>query len=79
MDKTLAQISTKEFEEIVVRTIDRRLNVWFTQLIDAWTGLPGEEEGEVKLEFADSLKRALEQARSGEGVDLKTFREQIGR
>ena len=79
MDKTLAQISTKELEEIVVRTIDRRLDVWFTQLIDAWTGLPGEEEGEVKPEFADSLKRALEQARSGEGVDLKTFREQIGR
>jgi len=30
-------------------------------------------------EFADSLRRALEQSRSGQSLDLKTFREQIGR
>ena len=78
MEKALADLSTKEFEELVERAIDERLKVWLTQLVDAWTGL--EEEGtELQAEFAASLKRALEQARSGESVDLQTFREQLGR
>ena len=34
---------------------------------------------ELQPEFAASLRQSLEQARSGEGIDLKTFREQIGR
>jgi len=66
-------------EELVERTIDRRINVWLTQLMDALTGLQKKEEGaELQLEFAASLRRALEQARSGEGIDLKTFRYQSG-
>jgi hypothetical protein len=32
----------------------------------------------LQHEFAASLRRALEQARSGEGIDLQTFRDQIG-
>jgi hypothetical protein len=63
MEKVLAQLSTKEFEEIVERTIDRRLEVWFTQLVDVWTSLQ-EEETELQAGFADSLRRALEQVRS---------------
>jgi len=65
-------------EELVERTIDRQISVWFTQLMDALTGLQKEEGAELQHEFAASLRRALEQARSGEGIDLKTFRDQSG-
>lgn len=78
MEKTLAQLTTSEFEDVVVRTIDQRLGIWFTQLIDAWTDLLDKEDSEIRSEFAVSLKIALEQARAGEGTDLKTFREQLG-
>jgi len=78
MEKTLGELSTKEFESLVERTIDRRLAVWLTQLMDALTSLEEEESAALRPEFAASLRCALEQARSGEGVDLKTFREQIG-
>lgn len=76
--ETLAQLTTSEFEDVVVRTIDQRLGIWFTQLIDAWTDLLDKEDSEIRSEFAVSLKIALEQARAGEGTDLKTFREQLG-
>jgi len=79
MEKTLGALSAKEFEELVERTIDRRLEVWLTQLADAWIGWQEEESAELQPEFAASLKRALEQARSGEGIDLKSFRDQMGR
>jgi hypothetical protein len=79
MEKALAALSTREFEELVERTIDRRLEVWLTQLADAWVGWQEEESAELQPEFAASLRRALEQARSGEGVDLKSFRDQTGR
>lgn len=78
MEKTLVELSARELEELVERTIDRRINVWFTQLIDALTGMQEEEGAELRHEFAASLRRALEQTRLGEGIDLKTFRDQIG-
>jgi hypothetical protein len=78
VEKTLVELSASEFEELVERTIDRCIDVWFTQLIDALTGLQEEEGAELQHEFAASLRRASEQARSGEGIDLKTFRDQIG-
>ncbi len=78
MSRTLADLSQEELEELIGRTIDRRLDVWLTQLMDALTGSQ-EEEGELRPEFAASLRRSLKQARAGEGVDLKTFRDQIGR
>ena len=79
MEKTLGALSAKEFEELVERTIDRRLEVWLTQLVDAWIGWQEEESAEFEPEFAASLRRALEQARSGDGIDLKSFRDQMGR
>ena len=72
-------LSVEEFEELVERTIDRRLEVWLTQLMDALIGSQEEKSAELQPEFAASLRRSLEQARSGEGIDLQTFREQIGR
>ena len=78
MEKTLEALSAKELEELVERTIDSRLEVWLTQLMDALIGLQDEENAALQPEFAASLRRALEQARSGEGADLKTFVESSG-
>lgn len=79
METALGTLSTEEFEELVEHAIDRRLEVWLTQLTDALMGLQDEENADLRSEFAASLRRSLEQARSGEGIDLQTFREQIGR
>ena len=79
MEKTVGALSAKEFEELVERTIDRRLEVWLTQLTDVWIGWQKEEGAELEPAFAASLRRALEQARSGEGIDLESFRDQLGR
>ncbi len=77
-ERALEALSTQEFEELVERTIDKRLEVWLTQLMDAFIGW--QEEGtELRPEFAASLRHSLEQARSGKGIDLKTSREQVGR
>lgn len=75
--RALGVLSTEEFEELVERAIDRRLEVWFTQLMDALIGLQEEEDTALNLEFADALRLSLEQARSGKGVDLGIFRSQI--
>ena len=79
MEKALGELSVDEFEGLVEHAIDRRLQVWLTQLMDAMIGFQDEENAELQSAFAVSLRRSLEQARSGEGVDLKTFREQLGR
>jgi len=79
MQTTLSQLSTDEFEQLIERTIDKRFEVWFAQLADALSGSREEDTAELKPEFAASLRRVLQQAHAGEGVDLKTFREQIGR
>jgi len=78
MEKTLGTLSVEEFTGLVEHTIDRRLQVWFIQLLDAVTGLQEEENAEFQPAFAASLRRSIEQARSGEGVDLKTFQKQLG-
>ena len=79
MEKALEALSAEEFEKLVERTIDRRFEVWLTQLMDALIGMQEEESAELRPEFAASLRRSLEQARSGEGIDLETFRAQIRR
>ena len=79
MEKTLADLSPDEFEELIGRVIDRKLEVWFTQFIDALSGVQGGEEEALRPEFATSLRRSLEQAHSGDSMNLKAFRDQIGR
>jgi len=79
MDKTMGELTAEEFEELVERTIDRRLVVWLTQLTDALEGEDDEGSAEFRPEFAVSLRRSVEQARSGQGIDLKAFRGEIGR
>ncbi|MBA4379623.1 MAG: hypothetical protein C0393_02870 [Anaerolinea sp.] len=77
MNKTVAQLSTDEFEKVVERTMDRRLEVWMTQLMDALTGLQEDPTASLAPDFARSLERAMQQARAGEGVDLESLRHQI--
>jgi hypothetical protein len=76
MEKTLGELTSEEFAELVERTIDRRLEVWLTQLMDALVGSQEEDGASLKPEFAASLRRSLEQARVGEGMDLEAFRKQ---
>lgn len=76
MERALGTLSTKEFEELIEHTIDRRLGVWLTQLTDAWVNHLDEENTNLRPEFAASLKRSLDQAQLGEGIDLETFRKQ---
>ena len=76
MNKTLAELSTEEFEIMIGQAIDKRLEIWLTQLMDALSG-EQQEEKEFRPEFAASLKRSLEQMHSGEGVDIRTIRDRI--
>jgi hypothetical protein len=76
---TVGELTAQELERLVERTIDRRLEVWLTQVVDALMGLQEEEGAALQPEFAASLRRALEQVRAGEGTDLASFRQQIGR
>jgi len=76
MNKTLNQLSTNEFESLVERAVDKRLEVWMTQLMDALTSID-EPSGELHPEFAESLQKAIKQSENGEGMDLKSFRKEI--
>jgi hypothetical protein len=78
MAKNLGELTAEEFEELVERTIDKRFEVWLTQLMDAFEGLSDENGDELRPEFAASLSRSLEQARSGEGSPLNTIRPEVG-
>ena len=77
MNKTLSQLSTNEFETLVERAVDRRLEVWMTQLMDALTSID-EPASELRPEFAASLRMAIKQSEMGEGMDLESFRKEIG-
>jgi hypothetical protein len=79
MARNLGELTAKEFEELVERAIDRRFEVWLTQLMDAFEGLTDENGDELRPDFAASLRRSLEQARSGEGTTLDLFRRELGR
>jgi len=79
MAKSLSELTAEEFEELVERTIDKRFEVWLTQLMDAFEGVSDENGDELRPEFAASLRRSLEQARSGVGTPLNTFRSELGR
>jgi hypothetical protein len=77
MNKTLSQLSTDEFETLVERAVDRRLEVWMTQLMDALTSID-EPASEFRPEFAKSLRESIKQYEAGEGTDLKSFRDKLG-
>ena len=79
MSTALQELSTEQVEQLIERTIDRRLQVWLEQVLDALTVSDDEDKSALRPEFTESLRRSLAQARAGEGMDLKSFREQIAR
>ena len=78
MARNLGELTAEEFEELVERTIDKRFEVWLTQLMDAFEGLSDENGDELRPEFAASLRRSLQQAGAKEGMALQTFRNAPG-
>lgn len=79
MTSTLKELSVEQVEQLIEHTIDRRLQVWLEQILDALTVSDEEEKAELRPEFAESLRRSLMQAHAGDALDLETFREKIGR
>lgn len=78
MAKSVGDLTVQEFEELVGRVVDRRMQVWLDQFLDDLRGFDEEDQAELRPEFADGLRRAIEQARRGEVLDLRTFRDQLG-
>jgi uncharacterized protein YbjT (DUF2867 family) len=79
MAKSLSELTAEEFEELLARTIDKRFGVWLTRMMDAFEGVSDENGDELRPGFAASLRRSLEQARSGTGTPLNAFRGELGR
>jgi hypothetical protein len=75
--KTVGELPTEELQRLIEQTIDRRLAVWLTQILDALSALEDEEGAGLRPEFEESLRRALEHADAGDVVDLRTFRQQL--
>ena len=78
MAKSLGELTAQEFEELVERTIDRRFDVWLSQLMDAFEGVSDENGDVLRPGFAASLRRSLEQAIAGEGTTLNACRRELG-
>jgi predicted Ser/Thr protein kinase len=75
--RTVGNLSTEELQRIIEQTIDRRLSVWLTQILDALTALEDEEGAQLRPRSMESLRRALEQADTGDVLDLQAFRRQL--
>ncbi len=74
MQKSIAELSTHEFENIIATVIDRRLQFWLTQLMGALPDLSQKDNAPLKDTFADSLQESLNQAKASEDMDLESFR-----
>lgn len=77
METTLADLSPHELEELITAAIDRRMEVWLTQLLDAVGGEQEEDVAELQPEFEVSLKAALTQAKSNDVISLDDYRRQL--
>jgi len=75
--KTVGDLPTEELQRIIEQTIDRRLAVWLTQILDALSALDDQEGEQLRPEFEESLRRALEHDDAGDIVDLRSFRRQL--
>lgn len=76
MNKTLGQLTSNEFEPLVERVVDKRLEVWMTQLMDALASIE-EPSSELRPEFAETLRKAIKQSQAGEGMDFESFRKEV--
>ena len=74
MEKTISTMSPQEFEMMVEHAIDRRMQVWLTQLLDALGEFKEEDNAPLQPDFAAALERSVEQAAAGSVIDLNEFR-----
>lgn len=77
MNTTIAELSPHELEKLITIVIDRRMQVWLTQLLDAVGDVREEDEAELQPEFETSFKSALSQAKGGEVMTLDEFRRHL--
>lgn len=68
VSRTVGDLSTDELQRIIEQSIDRRLSVWLTQILDALSALEDEEGAQLRPAFEESLRRALEHAENGDVV-----------
>ncbi len=74
---TIADLSPHELEELITNVIDKRMQVWLTQLLDAVGEQQEEDQAEMQPEFIASLEQSRQQAESGEVITLSDFRKQL--
>lgn len=77
MDNTISELSPQDLEELITNAIDRRMQVWLVQLLDAVGSHQEEEQAEFNYEFEASLQQAFQQAESDNLTSLKDFRRQL--
>ena len=77
MDATIADLSPHELESLITDVIDRRMNVWLTQLLDAIGERQEEDDAEMLPAFEASLRKAIQQADKGDVVSLDEFFTQL--
>jgi hypothetical protein len=77
LDTTIADLSPHDLEALISNVIDKRMQVWLTQFLDAVGEQQEEDDAEIDTEFEASLRRALQQAQSGQVVSLDEFRKQL--
>ena len=77
MDTTIADLSPHELESLITDVIDRRMNVWLKQLLDAIGERQDEDDAEMLPAFEASLQKAIQQADEGDVVSLDKFLEQL--
>ncbi len=78
MSRALTEMTEAELEALIQKTVDERLSVWLTQLMDAVIGTDEEDRARFKPEFAEALRMSIEQAEAGELIDLASLRESLG-
>jgi len=77
MDATIADLSPHELESLISNVIDRRMQVWLTQLLDAIGEQQDEDEGDMLPAFESSLRKAIQQAEEGDVLSLDEFLAQL--
>lgn len=78
MGETIASMSQPEFESMIADIIDRHMKVWLTQLMDALSDYEnGNADQMMQPEFVAGLEQSLQEAESGDTIDLATFRTQF--
>jgi len=78
MTGALAEMTEAEFKALVQKTVDKRMSVWLTQLMDALIGADEEDQATFRPEFAESLRRSIAQAEAGDLADLRSLRPRDG-